>query len=353
MNLQSLVTTQHQHAQTGGLFIGSLIWWSLNGNRVAHARLKELADQHGLPERYLPAEVRPASAFRRAWRHGATKLPQGLLLRQIDDTPTGIHIGLVEEQADAQTQELRYAHLLTVAFNKEHHTIQASEDRSVVEEIRTLYAHHLELTTRDIRTMLSNFVNEAGVSLRESGGVYFIAAPHQDTIDAMASVLQAIGHNQLHQLPLYDSPLTQDVLNGVAVTTLDDEIQRLQDELEAFFADDKTRKSTLEKRLNTFDALRARVDTFAGVLSFKSDALLGRVSDMEADLRQRLGMEDTSTPLPSSASIPDTTFHLPPTVPDVPAFPSPSLETALRQDESWGVDDERTAALCFDPEAGF
>lgn len=93
--------------------------------------------------------------------------------------------------------------------------------------------------------MLSSFVAEAGVSLRESGGVYFIAAPHQPTIEAMSAVLQAIGHNKLHQLPLYDSPLAQSTLNGLAATTLDEEIQRLQEEIEAFLADDKTRRSTL------------------------------------------------------------------------------------------------------------
>jgi hypothetical protein len=298
-NLQALVHSQQRHGQIGGDFIGSLVWWSLNGNRVTHTHLKELAEQHNLPENYLPAEVKPASAFRRAWRNAAKRLPQGLLLRQIDDTPTGIHIGLVKEQADAVQQELQYEQLASIAFSKELHTIQASEEHAVAEDIRALYTHHLELTTRDIRTMLSNFVNEAGVSLRESGGVYFIAAPHQETINAMASVLEAIGHNHLHQLPLFDSTLAQNVLNDVTVSTLDDEIQRLQDELETFFSDDKTRKSTLEKRLDAFDVLRARVGTFAGVLSFKSDELLDRVSEMEADLRQHLGLTAEPTQPPS------------------------------------------------------
>lgn len=292
-NTATLASSQQQHAQTGGIYLGSLVWWSLNGNRVSHARLRELAEHFDLPERYLPTEIKPASAFRRAWRHAATKMPPGLLLRQIDETATGIHIGVVAEVADSQAHELSYNHLVTIAFDKEHHTIQSSQEHPVVQQLGQLYTHHLELTTRDIRTMLSNFVNEAGVSLRESGGVYFIAAPHQETINAMASVLQTIGHNQLHQLPLYDCPHSQNVLNNVAVSTLDDEIQKLHEELETFFADDKTRKSTLEKRLGAFDALRSRVGTFAGVLSFKSDELLDRVSDMEADLRQHLGLKKT------------------------------------------------------------
>lgn len=300
-NLNSLVLSQRTHAQTGGAYIGSLVWWSLNGNHVTHNRLKELAAQHGLPERFLPKEVKPTSAFRRAWRHASTKLSAGLLLRQIDETEAGIHVGLVQEQADAQAHQLAYDHLVTIAYSKDHQTIQSSDEHPIVDEIRSLYAHHQELTTRDIRFMLSSFVSEAGVSLRESGGVYFVAASHQTTAEAMASVLSSIGHNHLHQLPLYDSPLAQGVLNGVAVTSLDDEIRKLAEELEAFMADDKTRRSTLKKRLDVFDSLRCRVNTFAGVLSFKAEDLLDKVAGMEGDLRRHLGIEMTP---PSAADLP-------------------------------------------------
>lgn len=34
--LQALVHSQQRHSQAGGDFIGSLVWWSLNGNRVTH-----------------------------------------------------------------------------------------------------------------------------------------------------------------------------------------------------------------------------------------------------------------------------------------------------------------------------
>lgn len=321
-DLNSLVASQSLHAQTGGTFIGSLVWWSLNGNHVTHARLKELATQHGLPERFLPKEVKPTSAFRRAWRHASTKLPAGLLLRQIDETETGIHVGLVEEQADSQAHQLAYDHLVTIAYSKDHQTIQASGQHHIVDQIRSLYAHHQELTTRDLRSMLSSFVSEAGVSLRESGGVYFIPSAHKGTVEAMAATLQSISHNDLHRLPLYDSPLAQDVLNGVAVATLDDEVRKLSEELEAYMGEEKTRKSTLKKRLDVFDSLRSRVNTFAGVLSFKADDLLDKVALMEDELRQHLSLMDQGAPkakkLPPVSAAPTNSPDETPPSQDVP-----------------------------------
>lgn len=326
-NLNALIASQQSHAATGGHYIGSLIWWSLNGNRVSHTQLKDLADLHGLPERYLPAEVKPASAFRRAWRHASKKLPCGLLLRQVNESDKGLHIGLVQEKTDAQAHELSYDHLITIAFSKEHHTIQTSEEHDIVNQLRELYAHHLELTTRDIRTMLSRFVSETGVSLRESGGIYFVSAPHQSTIESMSAVLQSIGHNHLHQLPLYDSPLAQDILNEVASKTLDDEIRKLSEELEDFMSDEKTRTSTLRKRLDVFDGLRRRVNTFAGVLSFKASDMLDKVEDLESDLKRHLGIQPTDTSQPGVE-----TFEEP--APHTSGFSTPTL-------------------LAFDLEAGF
>jgi hypothetical protein len=98
-----------------------------------------------------------------------------------------------------------------------------------------------------------------------------------------------VGHNTVYQLPIYDAPLVRNTLSDVARASLDDEIRALQEELDGF--DDKTRQSTMERRLNRFDELRSRVALFAGVLSFKADDLQKKLEQANRDLRVMLGLE--------------------------------------------------------------
>ena len=327
--LAGIVASQERHATGGADCLGNLIWWSLNGNRITHEDLEQAAARHGLPEKYLPAPVKPAGAFRRAWRHAAQKTGDGLMLRQIDDNPDSIIIGAVRETPDTVVERLDYDQLATITFDKRSGAVSSRSDLAVVEEVRALYVHHLAHTTPDIRTLLVNFVSEAGVSLRESGGVYWIPAGFTDTVRAMGEVLAGIGANKLHRLPLYDSPDARDTLNQVTVTTLDEEIRRLQAELEVFLGDEKTRRSTLERRLESFDALQQRVETFAGVLSFKSSDLLEKLGTGRADLRRHLGLEEADAEEPVPDEGPAVVEEEPgpePVVHDSPTFvPDPAI----------------------------
>ena len=69
MNFERLRSAQQRIADAGGNRLGSLLWWSLNDNRIDEATLCGIAQRHGLSEKYLPRPIKPTQAFRRAWRH--------------------------------------------------------------------------------------------------------------------------------------------------------------------------------------------------------------------------------------------------------------------------------------------
>lgn len=144
--------------------------------------------------------------------------------------------------------------------------------------------------------MLLSFVGETAVSLRERGGVYFVPFPYHQQLKAMVATIEGVGDNSLYQLPLYDSPQTQHVLNTVAIATLDEELKKLDTELQHFMGADKTRRATMLKRLDAFDRLRARVATFAGVLTFRADDLQEKVNALQTELQTHLGLGEPTTP---------------------------------------------------------
>ena len=65
MQFETLKEIQDRIGQQVGHRLGTLLWWSLNGNRIEHDKLEELARQHGLDEKFLPTPIKPAGAFRR------------------------------------------------------------------------------------------------------------------------------------------------------------------------------------------------------------------------------------------------------------------------------------------------
>ena len=302
MTFTTLKAAQDRLANAGGKYLGSLLWWSLNGNRVEHAQLEALAAQHNLPERFVPHAIKPTQAFRRAWRHTASRLVDGQMLRPITETSDEVVVGLVREVADAGTKDLEYDVLARITFDKHAARITSDRESIVVESVRCMYAHHLAHTTTDIRAMLTGFLGEAGVALRESGGVYFVPSTHRQMLDALCAVVEAAGNNRTYRMPIVDTPAGRNTLRTIAERTLDEELRQLQDQLERF-DDEKVRASTLERKLETFGDLRSRVDLFARVLAFKADDLRNKIGVTQAALRARLGVDEPERPTSATPDV--------------------------------------------------
>lgn len=277
-----------EKALSRGEHLGTLAWWSLNGATITTEDLAAKAKAAGLDEQFLPKAVKSVAAFRRAWRHAARKIPSGTMLREIGETTERIIVGLVREEALVDEERLEYEGIGHVSFDKATEVISGNPIE-LVQEVRRLAVAHLDHGSDDIRSMLTGFMREAGVSIRDAGGVYFVPPAYTTTLQALSRVVEGIGHNRVFALPIADVGDAKVTLADVARETLDDEIRALQAEIEAF-ADSGTgtRESTLARRLGKFDELRARVSLFASTLEFKAEELTSRIGGLRDDLRDRL-----------------------------------------------------------------
>ncbi len=209
MNFTRIRAAQERLANAGSNPLGTVLWWALNGTRINQRDLAAVAERHGLDARYLPAELKTAQAFRRAWRHASTRLPSGLMLRPIGDNSEEISVGLVQEKADEVRKELDYDLVLRIAFDKKNSMIAGDVEHGVVEQVRELYDHHLNHTSEDVRLMMTAFLAEAGVTLRDAGGVYFVPEAKAVQLDALCRVVEEIGRNRTFRLPIVDTPATR------------------------------------------------------------------------------------------------------------------------------------------------
>ncbi len=294
-----------EKALAQGDHLGTLAWWSLNGATIETAALAAKAKSAGLDDRYLPKAIKPVAAFRRAWRHAARKCPAGLMLREIGETPDRIEVGLVKEEADVEHARLDYDVVGHITFEKASETMVVRQPSEITAEVQRLYGVHHDHGSEDIRGMLTGLMREAGVSIRDAGGVYFVPPTFAGTLAAMCTVVEGIGHNHVFTLPVADVGDAKATLAEVARATLDDEIRALEAELDAFAAGGaETREGTLARRLTKFDELRSRVALFSSCLSFKADGLVEKIGGLQGDLRDRLNgraLEKTTVTAPKGA----------------------------------------------------
>ena len=290
---------RHQNNQ-GGQLLGSLFWWSLNGNSIERSKLEKLAEKHGLDKKYLPNEIRPAGAFRRAVKHASAKLPKGMLLRLINDSDTEIAIGQVKEMPDEQTRDLDYNVEARIIFDKKSHAISSDYENGTSSLIRNLYQCHLSLSTQDLRNMMLSFLKESSIRIRQNGGVYFIASSHHKTLHALCRVVQSAGGNSTYSLPIFDSQNSKHTLRSIAKSSLDAEIRQLTTELEKFDKE-KMRDSTLDRKLRNFEEIRSKTLMFSRVLNFKAKAFTDKISEFQNGLRSDLGLKPVEISKPVKA----------------------------------------------------
>lgn len=308
MNFGKVQSSFEAVAQQAGL-LGTLFWWDLGNNRVDHAALVTRADAAGLDRALLPSAVKPATAFKRAWRAAARRIGDDLMVREIADTPDQIVVAVVREHPDVAALDLRYEVLARAAFSKRADAISLLEPHPVLDGLGALFEHYSAITTEDVRGMVLTFVRKSGLSIRHAGGVYFIPPALSLTLKALTEVLTGIGGNTTWALPVANLGSAAETLGELARETLDGEIAAVEQELASFDASEvATRDSTLQRRLKKFDELRGRTNLMAGALSFRADALHEKLVVLESEVKQRLLGKDAQPFLSPVAPLKDEPY---------------------------------------------
>lgn len=124
----------------------------------------------------------------------------------------------------------------------------------------------------------------AGVTMRVSGGVYFVPADRQRQLDNVGAFLSAIG-GTLYQCPLYsDSDATIESVTATEITTeLSREIDRLRSETQSLNG------RMLETRID-------RVNDLAAKARLHSDRLRSSYTRIDSDIRTLLSVLERHVP---------------------------------------------------------
>ncbi len=264
----------------GGEHLGDLIWWALADARIDRAQLEQLWSTAGLPKELLVEQPSAEKAFKCAAREAATGAADRLV-RLGKHGEDEIVFAVVREHR-APDGSLTYSQETRVVLDRA--TERVSLDDPTHELGQKIAAGFTELrhthTADDVRrSMLRVLEQSAAVTLRDHGGVYWVPSPGAKVVRQLQTAIEQIGQSTVQLLPVHRSADAERTLGAAAKGAIEQELTALRTEMTAFLASPPERASTLARRFEVYESLRARAALYRQVLQVE-------VEDLEAGLTQ-------------------------------------------------------------------
>lgn len=263
---------------------GAIIWWRLSGP-VFLERLREAWANAGLSARLLPDNPSPQVALTRAASE------QGGTRRLIRPMAGGKGWAVVDEvpQADGT---LVYATLaqLTLKEGKLHildgTDMTPRSDGLTAAEILKLRddfeAFQKQLTINDVSAWLTKLVKPElkAVSLRDTGGVYFVPREYLDTYGKMVKAIYGASEHLMFEVPALKSDEAVNAILDALLREADGECESMETELDT----GNLKKRALQARKEKCEGLRLKVEEYEKLLGRSMTAVRERIDNLKASV---------------------------------------------------------------------
>lgn len=265
---------------------GAVVYWERSGvvNYVKLCRAWSAAD---LPPEWLPRLPSPNTAIRRALKEygkgsrsvhrlkGGTK-GWALVDNSIEgEAQPGTPWGTVELRAelDSDSDEPQ------VKLTPEDHPLHAGLNAAFTKYLANLGKDDVSGWLADLMGHLR------AVSLRSSGGFYFVPKHRVDTLRAIASVLRACGDTRIFELPALASDNAVEAVLEAVTREAQDEAGRLRDDLaKAATGEVKLGERALKTKARQCKAVADKVGAYTELLGTGLDALQQQLTELHANI---------------------------------------------------------------------
>lgn len=277
---------------TGGNHLGDLVWWSLTDAAISRADLETKWQSTGLPIELLPEPPTVERAYKLSVQETRVGLVD-VLIRPVIDSESTVVFAIVHERKHDEgilsyTQQCKVElDLLTGTITSDaptHELVVAIQSRFTA--LRNTH------TADDIRrTMTRTLQSFSAVLLRENGGVWWVPSVHAEALRKLQACIESIGSSRVYLLPVHDSADANRTLGDAAQKSIETELEELKREVSNFIAQPPERSSTLERRFETFDALRARATLYRDALNITVKDLDSTLNELGASIESLLSQK--------------------------------------------------------------
>jgi len=269
------------HTEKSGRHVGDIVWWTLADARISRSHLESVWLAAGLSTAHLPEPPTPERALRTAVREAQVGRREHLVRLGKEDDRELVFAVMLETRdgtgdvtvvQEARVRLDRVAPARLDSDRPGHELVAAISDAYD----RLLNTH----TVDDVRRAVLKTLDAcAAVTLRDHGGVYWVPSPHAQTLRRLKEAVSRIGTSRLDLVPIHESPEATAALGHAARASIEDEIRVLRTEIDGFICEPPGRASTLGRRLEAFEDLRAKARLYESVLEVQ-------LQDLEASLNK-------------------------------------------------------------------
>lgn len=293
--------------------IGVMLWWTVPKCSITRADLLRSAQRWNIPDKYVPNKISYTSAFNRGISAVSRSLDNSdkVLLRSLKKTSSTDKTKVAVVHETVVGTKAHYAQLGVIELDTVNETIShsyhamTSEEmdrfKKTLERVRESIEEAKKYGADDIRAVLTSFCKDAAISLRESGGIYFVSVAHEQTLNNLSKFVQELCTDaviyckseyivqQSDLIPLQtvgQSELTKEI------AALEDAAVSLQSELAGLRSYElqgkKSRQGKFVNVMQDYVDAKNRVETFSQTLDLKSGELLGKLKAMHSDLQKQM-----------------------------------------------------------------
>lgn len=333
--------------------IGVMLWWTVPKCSITRADLLRSAQRWNIPDKYVPNEISFTSSFNRGLSSVKITLDntEKVLLRPIKKNSSieKTRVAVVHEKTASRKND--YEQLGIIELNPQSETVRyicetvdmdlAAKFGRVQDKVADAIEQSKKYGADDIRAVLTSFCKDAAISLRESGGIYFVSVAHEQTLNNLSKFVQELCTDaviyckpeyivqQSDLVPLQtvgQSELTKEI------AALEDAAVSLQSELAGLTERDlrgkKSRQGKFVNVMQDYVDAKRRVETFTQTLDLKTGDLLSKLKSLHGDLQKQMDRLSISV----DRSISTAFEQMLDEIDDKPmSAPSPPVQSAIAQ----------------------
>jgi len=290
-------------------FLGRILWFTISELKVNFNQLQKAFNNSGIDEKYLPKPISPRDAFRRATKVAEAKRIKlnedqylNLLVREVKMSDEEIIRQLVREIVDSKNVRLEYLPVANLVLKNdtdfEAYRLPAVSDLYNEESLALMKVSNEFENCKDnyngrhVREMVQNILNACDpVSVRPSGGVYFIPEKHAGTASALSDMVKELSQFSItsERSRIWSIPVIDAHEHRVMVAeSLEDQVKGDSQSLITEMANIlKTGRNitpkTAEQYIHKVKNLKSKVKKYEDMLSTE---ILGAQSTMDIALEQ-------------------------------------------------------------------
>jgi len=264
--------------------LGFAVWWTIHSREFDRPTLeKHLTNSIGV--QYLPAEPRKKRALRRA----LDAIESDGFIRKIRDDDSLIAYGLVQEELDKKNIDIKLTKLNIIIFDKETSEVQF-RGKYMNDEIKRLFERYQEVyTAQDLRSIVLSFVKiNNGITLRDTGGIYFLQDPK--VVEQLEKFFRLI-KSDMFPFPLFDTEQAKKQMFTLVKAELERDVELAAERVKEMTASGKiggTRSTTFENQLKNFKLMKGKLGAFSDLLKNDVEVIDGKLSELEKEVGEAL-----------------------------------------------------------------